>query len=124
MPYKHLIRPLGAAAFALAASAAFEPYVPPRGLAPAEILDTAIVRMGGEATLRRIERVRFEMLTLWHRVTFDERPNVPGVGYESHSDLRNYSLAAWRNTRRFLSGPGVPPQVIDVVHDTAAIRQF
>jgi hypothetical protein len=124
MSYSRLVRPLGIAAFALAASAAFEPYVPPRGLAPSEILDTAIARMGGEAVLRRIERVRFEMLTLWHRLTFDERPNALGVGYEVHSDLRNYSLDAWRNSRRFLNGSAAPPQVIDVVRDTAAIRQL
>lgn len=124
MSSRRLVRPLGIAAFALAASAAFEPYVPPRGLAPSEILDTAIARMGGEAALRRIERVRFEMLTLWHRLTFDERANALGVGYEVHSDLRNYSLDAWRNSRRFLNGSAAPPQVIDVVRDTAAVRQL
>lgn len=117
-------RPLAVALFVLGVSAAFEPYLPPRGLTPAEILDTAMVRMGGEATLRRIDRVRFEMLTLWHRITFDERPNVSGIGYEVHSDLRNYSLDAWRNTRKFLNGSGAPPQVIDVVRDSAAIRQL
>lgn len=119
-----IARPLAVAAFLLAVTAAFESYVPPRGLTPSEMLDTAIARMGGEATLRRIERVRFEMLTLWHRVAFDERPNVQGVGYEIHSDLRNYSLTAWRNTRKFMNGTNAPPQVIDVVRDSAAIRQF
>lgn len=123
MPYT-FARPLATAALLLAASAAFEPYVPPRGSTASEILDTAIARMGGEPTLRRIERVRFEMLTLWHRVTFDERPHVVGIGYEVHSDLRNYSIAAWRNTRKFLNGAGAPPQVVDVVRDSAAIRQL
>jgi hypothetical protein len=124
MLYSRLVRPLGIAALALAASAIFEPYVPASGLAPSEILDTAIARMGGDATLRRIERVRFEMLTSWYRLAFDERPSVQVVGYEMHSDLRNYSLQAWRNTRKFLNGTGAPPQVIDVVRDTAAIRQL
>ena len=50
--------------------------------AAAAALDTAIARMGGEETLRRIERVRFEIMTLWQRMTFDE----PTVG--SHRDVR------------------------------------
>ncbi len=123
MPYR-FARPMATTALILAASAAFEPYVPPSGSTASEILDTAIARMGGEATLRRIERVRFEMLTLWHRIAFEERPNVLGIGYEVHSDLRNYKLDAWRNTRKFLNGAGAPPQVIDVVRDSAAIRKF
>lgn len=124
MPIR-LIRQLGAVASALVAGAAFLPHAPaPRHVDPAAVLDTAIARMGGEATLRRIDRVRFEMLTLWHRLTFDDRPNDLDIGFERHSDLRSYTLHAWLNTRQFLDGSATPRQVIDLVRDSAAIRRL
>jgi hypothetical protein len=88
---------------------------------PAERLDTAIARMGGEAALRRIERPRFEAMTQWLRTSFDGRPFADALSYESHSDLRDYTRMGWRNTRRFL--PAAPGQeTVDVVVDTVAIR--
>jgi hypothetical protein len=86
-------------------------------------LDTAIARMGGKATLERIERVRFEMMTLWQRMTFENRPNDLIGTYELHTDLRNYTLGAWRNARRFVSGP-VLQEGTDVVLKDVAIRRF
>jgi hypothetical protein len=73
--------------------------------------------------LARIERARFESLTLWHRMTFERRPFGDAVGsYERHSDLRDYTIPAWRNTRRFISGAPTQFEIVDVVHDTVAIR--
>jgi len=86
-------------------------------------LDTAIARMGGRETLERIERVRFETMTLWQRLTFENRPSDLISTYELHSDLRNYSLVAWRNTRRFVSGPALQ-EMTDIVQKDVGIRRF
>src|SRR5690349_17957786 len=58
---------LSAGTLAIATAAAF--ITPPvtvahREPAAAAALDTALARMGGQETLARIERVRFEMMTL------------------------------------------------------------
>jgi len=120
------VRPLTVAAIAITAAGAFLP--PPsftvrhRSTASAA-LDTAIARMGGQDALRRIERVRFEMMTLWQRMTFENRPSDLIGTYELHSDLRNYPLNAWRNTRRFVSGPALQ-EMTDIVQTDVAIRRF
>ena len=115
---------------AAASAGAFFP-VPPLSLAASRAehrplsvpaLDTAIARMGGEDVLRRIERVRFEMMTLWQRMAFVDRPTDLIGSYELHSDLRNYSLGAWRNTRRFVGGPTLR-EMTDVVQRDVAIRR-
>jgi hypothetical protein len=120
------LRPPGAAVLTLATTSAF--FAPPvtavhRKSATAAALDTAIARMGGQETLARIERVRFEMMTLWQRLTFDTRPTDLISTYELHSDLRNYSLVSWRNTRRFVSGPRME-EMIDIVQKDAGIRRL
>ena len=64
-------RPFGAVALSVTVSLAFLPIPsavrltrrPIRLPAAAPALDTAIARMGGEDALRRIERVRFEMIS-------------------------------------------------------------
>jgi hypothetical protein len=86
-------------------------------------LDTAIARMGGEDVLRKIERVRFEMMTLWQRMSFEQRPSDLIGSYELHSDLRNYALGGWRNTRRFVGGPTLR-EMTDIVQRDVAIRRF
>src|SRR5512138_2530407 len=123
-----LLRPLGVGAYALTVATAFFP--PPSVIrrhrsAPLAIvsLDTAIARMGGKDALERIERVRFEMMTLWQRLTFDDRPTDLIGTYELHSDLRNYTLGAWRNTRRFVSGPALQ-EGTDIVLRDVAIRRL
>ena len=119
-------RPLGAGTLAIATAAAF--IAPPvaaahREPAAASALDTAIARMGGRETLARIERVRFETMTLWQRMTFETRPMDLIIAYELHSDLRNYALVAWRNTRRFVNGPTLQ-EMTDIVQKDAGIRRF
>ena len=118
--------PLSAGTLAIATAAAF--IVPPetaahREPAAAAALDTAIARMGGQENLTRIERVRFEMMTLWQRMTFDTRPTDLISTYELHSDLRNYALVAWRNTRRFVNGPQMQ-EMTDIVLKDVGIRRF
>ena len=74
-------RPFGTVALSVTVSLAFLPIPsavrltrrPIRPPAAAPALDTAIARMGGEDALRRIERVRFEMMTLWQRMSFEPR---------------------------------------------------
>ena len=122
------LRPVSAGAYVFAVATAFFPPPTPalrHRSAPAALgaLDSAIARMGGKETLDRIERVRFEMMTLWQRMTFDNRPTDLISSYELHSDLRNYSLGAWRNTRRFVNGPALQ-EATDVVLRDVAIRRF
>ena len=124
-------RPLGAVVLSVTASLAFLPIPsaahrtrpPIRPPAAAPALDTAIARMGGEDALRRIERVRFETMTLWQRMSFEPRQSDLIGTYELHSDLRNYTLGAWRNTRRFVAGPTLR-EMTDIVQKDAAIRRF
>ena len=126
MPMFTSARPLVLAALTLAGTTLFYPHaygVSPRASAPADAIDTAIARMGGDATLRKIERVRFETMTLWQRMTFEDRLHDPVSSYELHSDLRNYAIGGWRNTRRFIGGPTLR-EMTDIVLDTAAIRRL
>ncbi|MBK8249869.1 MAG: hypothetical protein IPK85_21120 [Gemmatimonadetes bacterium] len=86
-------------------------------------VERAIARMGGLPALQRIQRVRFEQMTLWHRQTFESRPFSDVVGsYERVSDLRDYSLPAWRNTRRPVSAAASPFTMTDLVRDSVAAR--
>src|SRR3954463_16115493 len=89
----------------------------------AQVLDTAIARAGGRAALAGIQRVRLEMLTMWQRTTFEERPYADAPSYELHSDLRDYTTRSWRNTRRFNSGPQWR-EITDIVNDTVGARRF
>lgn len=84
------------------------------------LLDTAIARMGGAATLRAIERVELDLVTEWQRQALDGRPVAAVVGYERSTELRDYIVPAWRSTRRFMS-PGGTMEVTDVVTDSVAI---
>lgn len=89
---------------------------------PAAVLDSAIARMGGRPALEGIVRIRREMMTQWQRVSFDERPYTDFPSYEQHSDVRDYSQMAWRNTRRFLTGSATPQSIVDIVKDSVGIR--
>ena len=126
MPFPSITRRLAGQALPLFAAAIF--IVPPdfshgRPAPSTAALDTAITRMGGEETLRKVERVRFETMTLWQRMGFESRQSDLIGAYELHSDLRNYSLNAWRNTRRSVSGP-LLRESTDIVQKDVAIRRF
>src|SRR5690242_14643266 len=86
------------------------------------IIDTALARMGGREAVARLQRVRREMLTTWQRINFRNEPYADAPSYELHTDVRDYGLRAWRNTRKFSLTPG-GPQIVDIVLDTVAIRQ-
>jgi hypothetical protein len=88
---------------------------------PAALLDAAIDRMGGAEALRGIRTIRLEMMTQWQSIGFNERPYVDRISYERHTDVRDYSILAWRNTRSFGASPR---QIVDVVRDTIAVRDF
>lgn len=85
------------------------------------VVERAIARMGGETALRRITRARFDLMTQWQRISFDDRPNPDILSFEQHTDLRDYSIPAWRNTRRFAQG-GSWREITDIVRDSVGIR--
>ena len=118
-------------AFVLSAALVL-PAGSPAGAAPPRLqraaappaLDTAIARMGGLAALEGVERVRLELLTQWLRSAFDRTPGADQPSYELHSDLRDYTVPAWRNTRRFLGGPSVTGrEIVDIVRDSVGARR-
>lgn len=100
---------------------------PPRVAAPDQralaVVDSAISRMGGVEVLGRLERVRYELVTQWQRIVLDGRPYADRPSYEWHTDVRDYTIPAWRNTRRF-GTPAKPVELTDVVRDSVAIRRF
>ncbi len=85
-----------------------------------ELLDTAIERMGGLEALRGIERVRYDMITQWNRLNYAGGPYDGAGSYEQHTDVRDYTIDAWRNTREFPNGR----QVVDLVRGDVAVRDF
>ena len=86
------------------------------------VVDTALARMGGAASLRLIHTVRYELMTQWLATTFDARPFQDAPFYELHTDMRDYDARVWRNTRRFPSA-GLSSVFTDLVVDTVAARQ-
>jgi hypothetical protein len=95
---------------------------PAAAQSPLAVVDTALARMGGASAARAVKRVRFEMVTQWQRIAFDDRPYADQPSYESHSDLRDYDTRSWRNTRRFNNGRSVV-EITDVINDSVAIRR-
>lgn len=87
------------------------------------IVDTALARMGGKDAVARVQRVRREVLTTWQRTNFRNEPYADAPSFELHTDIRDYGLRAWRNTRKFGFGPNAQ-QIVDIVVDTVAIRQM
>ncbi|HEX7917934.1 MAG TPA: hypothetical protein VF454_00950 [Gemmatimonadales bacterium] len=86
------------------------------------VVDTALARMGGRDAVAHLQRVCREALTIWQRLTFRDEPYSDALTPELHTDVRDYSLNAWRNTRKFSLTAGAQ-QIVDIVRDTVAIRQ-
>jgi hypothetical protein len=86
-----------------------------------EILDTAIVRMGGNTALRAVHTARYDFVTQWLSTSFDPRPFTDAPSYEMNTDMRDYSSRTWHNIRKFLGG-STSAGVIDLVVDTVAAR--
>jgi len=87
------------------------------------LVQRGLERMGGESALRGVERVRFEMVTQWHIASFADLPFSARVSYELNTDVRDYTLNAWRNTRRFPAG-GDWRTMTDLVRGDVAARSF
>lgn len=87
------------------------------------LLDEGIRHMGGRERLEKIVRVRYNLVTEWFNTRFGDAPFNEGAGYERDTDVRDYSILAWRNTRSF--GPvGSERSIVDLVRDTVAVRDF
>lgn len=84
-----------------------------------QIVDRAIVRMGGDSLLRAITAIRRDVMTQWQRTTFGTHPYADQPSYERHQDLRSYTLQAWRNTRAFIPSTAT---AVDIVADTIGYR--
>lgn len=80
------------------------------------VVDRAMTLMGGATVLRGIERARFEFMTQWQRLGFREIPSADRPSFEPHTDVRDYTLGAWRNTREFPQGA-----LVNIVRDSVAI---
>ena len=87
------------------------------------ILDTAIARMGGLPALTAVDRMRLEVMTEWQRTDFaSDRPPVI-LSYELSTELRDYTIPAWRYSRRFFS-PNGTSGVVDLVADSVAAMEL
>lgn len=89
--------------------------------AAGRIVERALTRMDGTVRLADIRRLRYDMLTQWQRTHFSEHPYADRPSYEQHTDVRDYDLDAWRNSRRFGWGAGAR-LVIDLVRDSVGWR--
>jgi hypothetical protein len=87
------------------------------------ILDTAIARMGGLTTLGAVDRVRLEVMTEWQRTEFETRRPPVILSYELSTELRDYTVPAWRYSRRFYS-PNGTSGVVDLVSDSVAAMEM
>ena len=83
------------------------------------VLDTSLARMGGLAALSAVERVELQVMTEWQRTTFDARPAPTVLSYELSTELRDYTVPAWRYSRRFYAPSGTI-DVVDIVTDSVA----
>ena len=90
---------------------------------PTAVIDRAIERLGGAATLQKIERVRFEQMTLWHRQTFEDRPvrRRGGLVRARHRPARLHVAGVAQHATLHRAGAG-EPEIVDVVRDDVAIR--
>jgi hypothetical protein len=83
------------------------------------IVGRAVTLRGGEAALRGVERVRFDMMTQWQRTGFRDVPWTDRPSFEAHNDVRDYTIPAWRNTRMFGAR-----NIVNVVRDSVALTDF
>jgi hypothetical protein len=84
-----------------------------------QIVAHAIDLMGGEAKLRGVERVHLDMMTQWQRTAFRAVPWSDRPSFEPHTDVRDYTIPAWRNTRMFGAR-----NIVNVIRDSVALTNF
>ena len=83
------------------------------------VVERAVDLSGGEATLRGVRRVALRMMTQWQGPSFRELPYRDRPSYEAHTDVRDYTLPAWRNTREF-----GPRRITNIVRDSVAVTDL
>lgn len=84
-----------------------------------EVVDRAAELMGGADRLRQVRRVSMQMTTSWLRTGFRNIPFADRPSYEDHTDTRDYSIDAWRNTRRFPNGT-----ITNIVADSVSVTDL
>ena len=84
-----------------------------------QIVARAMDLMGGEAKLRGVERVHLNMMTQWQRTGFRDVPWTDRPSFEPHTDIRDYTIPAWRNTRMFGAR-----NIVNVIRDSVALTDF
>ncbi|MEQ9401109.1 MAG: hypothetical protein RJQ04_18225 [Longimicrobiales bacterium] len=84
----------------------------------AERVERAIDLMGGPA-LASVSRVRLDMMTQWQRTGYRDVPGSDRPSFEPHTDVRDYTIPAWRNTRDFGAR-----KIVNVVRDSVAATSF
>ena len=87
------------------------------------VLDTALAHMGGATALSAIERVELQVMTEWQRTDFDSRRSPVILSYELSTELRDYTIPAWRYSRKFFS-PNGTAEVVDLVSDSVAAMEM
>lgn len=85
---------------------------------PREVVARALDLMGGEA-VAGIQRVRLTMMTQWQRTDYRDVPWTDRPSFEPHTDVRDYTLPAWRNTREFGAR-----NIVNVVVDSVAVTDM
>ncbi len=80
------------------------------------ITKRAVALMGGERALRGVERVVYQMMTQWQRSHFRAVPFTDQPSFEPHTDVRDYTIPAWRNTRQFGA-----TNIVNVIRDSIAL---
>lgn len=85
----------------------------------AELVGQALRTVGGEARIRSIRTVRFDWMTQWQRTGFRDLPGADRPSFETHVDVRDYAIPAWRNTREFGAR-----NIVNVVRDSVATTDF
>jgi len=80
------------------------------------IAQRAVALMGGADVLRGVQRVTYSMMTQWQRTHFRAVPFTDQPSFEPHTDVRDYTIPAWRNTREFGRS-----RIINVIRDSIAL---
>lgn len=89
----------------------------------AGLLDAGLRAMGGRERIEASTRVRFDMLTQWQRFTFEDVPNGDRPSFERHTDVRDYAIPAWRNTRIF-GFTADARSLVNVIRDSIAVTDM
>lgn len=116
-----MIRSVRIAALMALAGATLRAQGPPSDPKALAVVDRALTRMGGEATLRSVKSARLDILTQWQRTSFANHPYADAPTVERNVSLFDYDSRSWRNTRAY---PPAAASLVDIVRDTVGGRTF